>query len=175
MHLSRKVILSVALFSFVFLTILNAQDPSSQNRPVAVKSDGKAVVPAAPKNAGTSSAAAAEPNNGASPLPQAEVDSIVQQLENTYVSATNRGDAKTLADLYMPGATVLNEAGGLAVGRETMLRVLSAAFSNSGRPTIEETPRKSTAVSSTVIVTHGVLRVTPAPPDPPRTPSTRKS
>ena len=53
MHLSRKVILGIALFSFVFLTILNAQnatsDTSSQNRTVAAKSDGKAAVPAAPQ------------------------------------------------------------------------------------------------------------------------------
>jgi ketosteroid isomerase-like protein len=168
MHLSRKVILSIALFSFVFSTILNAQDTSSQNQSVAAKSDGKAAVPAAPKNEGTSSAAAAEPKNGASPLPQSEVDSIVQQFESTFVSANNRGDAKTLAGLYMPGATILNEAGGLAVGRETMQRVLSAAFMNSSGRTIQETPRKSTAVSSNVIVTHGVLRVTPLPPDPPQ-------
>ncbi len=172
MHLSRKVILGNVLFSFVFLTILNAQDTSrdtsSQNRIVAAKSDGKPVVPAVPPNEGTSSAAAAEAKDGASPLPQSEVDSIVQQFESTFVSATNRGDAKTLAGLYMPDATILNEFGGLAVGRETMQRVLSAAFTNSGRPTIQETTRKSTALSSNVIVTHGVLRVIPLPPDSPQ-------
>ncbi len=162
MHLSRKVILSIALFSFVFLSILNAQsttsDTSSPNRSVAAKSDGKAPVPATPKNEGTSSASAAEPK---SPIAQAEVDSIVQQFESTFVSATNRGDAKALAELYMPGATVLNESGGLAVGLENMQRVWSSAFKNLGRPTIKETTKKSTAVSINVIVTHGVLRITP--------------
>jgi ketosteroid isomerase-like protein len=162
MHLSRKVILSIALFSFVFLSILNAQsttsDASSPNRSVAAKSDGKAASPAAPKNEGTSSASAAGPK---SPIPQTEVDSIVQQFESKFVSATNRGDAKVLAGLYMPGVTILNESGGLAVGRENMQRVWSAAFTNSGRPTIQVTTRKSTAVSINVIVTHGVLRVTP--------------
>ena len=172
MHLSRNILQRIIFFSVVFLTILNAQDTSrdtsSQNLSVAAKSDGKSAVPAAPQKEGTSSAAAAEPKEGASPLPQSEVDSIVQQFESTFVSATNRGDAKTLAGLYMPGATVLNEFGGLAVGRETMQRVLSAAFTNSGRPTIQETTRKSTAVSSNVIVTHGVLRVIPLPPDSPQ-------
>lgn len=165
MHLSRKVILSIALFSFVFLSILNAQnttsDTSSQNRSVAAKSDGKAVNPAGPKNETITSASADAPKNIASPIPQAEVDSIVQQFESAFVAANNRGDAKALADLYMPGATILNETGGLAVGRETMQRVWSAAFTNSGRPTIKETTKKSTAVSINVIVTHGVMRVTP--------------
>src|SRR5271156_2931909 len=101
MHLSRKVIISIVLFSFVFLSILSAQnttaqnttrDTSSQNRTVAANSDVKATSPAVPKNETTTSAPAAEPRNGASPLPQAEVDSIVQQFESTFVSATNRGD-----------------------------------------------------------------------------------
>jgi uncharacterized protein (TIGR02246 family) len=165
MHLSRKVVLSIALFSFVFLSILSAQnitrETSSQNQTVTANSDGKAANPAGQKNETTTSAATAESKDGASPLPQAEVDSIVQQFESAFVAATNQGDAKALAELYTPGATILNEAGGLAAGRETMKRVWSASFTNSGRPTIQETPRKSTAVSSNVIVTHGVLRVTP--------------
>jgi ketosteroid isomerase-like protein len=168
MQLSRKIILSIALFSFVFLTILNAQDTSSPNPSVVAKSAGQAVVPAEPKNVGTSAAAAAETTIVASPIPQSEVDSIVKQFESAFVSANNLGDAKALAELYMPGATIMNEAGGMAVGRENIQRILSAAFSNPGRSTIQQTPRKSTAVSINVIVTHGVLRVTPPPPDPPQ-------
>jgi ketosteroid isomerase-like protein len=156
MHLSRNILQGIIFFSFVFLTTLNAQNTSSQNQPVAAKSDAKATIPAA------------EPKNEASPLPQSEVDSIVKEFESAFVSAYNRGDAKALAGLYMPGATILNEAGGLAVGRETMQRVLSAAFTNSGRPTIQETSRKSTAVSSNVIVTHGVMHVIPLAPEPPQ-------
>jgi ketosteroid isomerase-like protein len=164
MNLSRKVVLSIALFSFVFLSILSAQnttrETSSQNQTVAANTDGKAANPAGQKNETTTSAAA-ESKDAASPIPQAEVDSIVQQFESAFVSATNKSDAKALAELYTPGATILNEAGGLAVGRETMQRVWAASFTNSGRPTIQETTRKSTAVSSNVIVTHGVLHSTP--------------
>jgi len=163
MQLNRKVVLSVLLFSFVFLTIFNGQGKSSTSS--TASNGAKASVPAAHQHKASgskrSAKTTAKPKGATSPIPQAEVDSIVKEFESTFVSATNRGDAKELAELYTPGTTFLNEAGGLAEGRDTLQRVWTAAFTNTGRPTIQVTPHKSTAISKTVIVTIGVLRITP--------------
>src|ERR1700685_3637031 len=138
---------SAAIISFICLGLLKTQDTPSQNRlSIAAETGGSQVTLNALQQKRADSGAVNAQGGALAVLSQAEVNSVVQQLESAYVSAYNRGDAKAAAELYTEGATVLGEFGALRQGREDIHTTLSFAFAQTARPRIEDTTRQSAAI-----------------------------
>ena len=93
---------------------------------------------------------------------QKEADAVVQKFEADYTDAYNHGDAKKLAVLLTDNVSILGEYGAVLQGREKVQRALTASFASIPKWKTEDTPKKTVALSSDVIVTQGITRRTPA-------------
>lgn len=158
-------LLTLTVLSLISCVLIQAQDNSSKppSKMVASAASSPAVAVKPQQKTSTAKSTAAKKATPA-PLPQAEVDAAVQQLEDAYVAAYNRGDAKAVADLYAEDATILGEYGAMGIGREAIQHTLTFAFSQSARPKIENKPRHSEAITKDVIVLHGTSHIMPADP-----------
>jgi uncharacterized protein (TIGR02246 family) len=88
-------------------------------------------------------------------------EKAIQKLEDAYVSAYNRGDAKGLAALFTKDATIVNSAGGVLTGRAELEKGLKQAFAGPAKGAkLVNTPLSTRAVSKGVVVTHGTARTT---------------
>jgi uncharacterized protein (TIGR02246 family) len=85
----------------------------------------------------------------------------LQKVEEAYVSAYNRGDAKALAALFTKDATVMNSAGGLLKGRAELEKGLTQAFAGPSKGAkLVNKPSATQALGKDVVVTYGTARTT---------------
>jgi uncharacterized protein (TIGR02246 family) len=98
--------------------------------------------------------------DGKSGLSKAD-QKAVQKLEDNYVRAYNRGDAKALAAVFTKDATILNSAGDVLKGRAAIEKGLTRAFAGPSKGAkLVNAPLGTRAVAPGVVVTHGTARTT---------------
>lgn len=92
-------------------------------------------------------------------MKQEDVDTIVRAFEDQYAAAFGRKDAKALAALLTEDVTLLSEWGDIQQGRATIEQMLTKVFPVlPGDLSLENTPRRSAAITEDVIVSHGTSR-----------------
>ncbi len=83
----------------------------------------------------------------------------LQKLEDAYVKAYNRGDAKALAALFTEDASILNSGGSVLKGRAVLEKGLAQVFAGPSKGAkLANTPLSTRVVSKDVVVTQGTAR-----------------
>lgn len=97
-------------------------------------------------------------SNGSNAL-SAETQSELREFNAQYATAFSAGDAPALAQLFAEGASVMNSAGDILVGRNAIETALARAFTGPCRhAALEISPRFARHLSPEMVLEHGTTR-----------------